>query len=71
MFSIVGIILIAFGVIALIYGGVNFIFGKNIVNKGSMQVRADQQRQIPLSTIASAAESCSLKEPLTVTISWV
>jgi len=69
MFSIVGVTLIVFGVIALIYVDITCTSGKNNAAKGLIQVQADQQGHIPRSTIAGAAESCSLKETLIVTMS--
>jgi hypothetical protein len=55
MITIVGIILIVIGLIALIYGGIAYTSSKNVVDMGSMQVQVEQQRQIPLSPIAGAA----------------
>jgi len=52
--TIVGIILIVIGVIALIYGGITYTSSKNAVDMGSMHLQVDQKHQIPLSPITGA-----------------
>ena len=52
---VIGIILIALGVVGLIYGGITYTSSKNVVEMGSMRVQVDQEQQIPLSPIAGAA----------------
>ncbi len=53
--TILGIALIALGVVGLIYGGITYTTSENVVDMGSMHVQVDQQRHIPLSPIAGAA----------------
>jgi hypothetical protein len=53
--TIVGIILIALGVVGLIYGGITYTYRKDAVDMGPMHVQIDQKRDIPLSPIAGAA----------------
>ncbi len=52
--TIIGVILIALGVIGLIYGGITYTSSKNVVDVGSVHLQVDQERQIPLSPIAGA-----------------
>jgi len=52
--TIIGIILIALGVIGLIYGGISYTSGRNAINMGDMHVQVDETRHIPLSPIAGA-----------------
>jgi hypothetical protein len=52
--TIVGIILIALGVVGLIYGGITYTSTKNVVDLGAVQLKVDQEKEIPLSPIAGA-----------------
>ncbi|MFH2049090.1 MAG: DUF3185 domain-containing protein [bacterium] len=52
--TIIGIILIALGVIGLIYGGISYTSSRNAINVGDMHVQIDETRQIPFSPIAGA-----------------
>lgn len=52
--TIIGIILIALGVVGLIYGGITYTSTKNVVDMGPMHVQVDQKKEIPLSPIAGA-----------------
>jgi len=54
MMTIIGIVLIALGVIGLIYGGITYTSSENVVDVGSMHVQVDQERRTPLSPIAGA-----------------
>ncbi len=54
LITVAGIVLIALGVIGLIYGGISYTSSENVVDVGSMHVQVDQERQIPLSPIAGA-----------------
>ena len=53
--TIIGVMLIALGVVGLIYGGISYTSGKSVVDVGSMHLQVDQKHQIPLSPIAGAA----------------
>jgi uncharacterized membrane protein YidH (DUF202 family) len=46
--GIVGIILIAIGIIALAYGGVSYTTREKVIDAGPLQVSADRQKTIPL-----------------------
>jgi len=46
--GIVGIILIAIGIIALAYGGVSYTTREKVIDAGPVQVSADRQKTIPL-----------------------
>jgi hypothetical protein len=52
--TIIGIILIVLGVVGLIYGGITYTSSKNVVDIGSVQLKVDQQKTIPLSPIFGA-----------------
>ncbi len=52
---IIGLVLIALGVVGLIYGGITYTSSKDVVNLGSVHLQVDQKKQIPLSPIAGAA----------------
>lgn len=54
MMTIIGIILIALGVIGLIYGGISYTSSRNAINMGDMHVQVNETRQIPFSPIAGA-----------------
>jgi uncharacterized membrane protein YidH (DUF202 family) len=46
--AIVGIILIAVGIIALAYGGFSYTTREKVIDLGPLQVSADRQKTIPL-----------------------
>lgn len=49
--GIVGIILIAIGIIALAYGGVSYTTREKVIDAGPLQLSADRQKTIPLPPI--------------------
>lgn len=53
--TIIGIVLVALGVVGLIYGGITYTHAKNIVDIGSVHVKVDDTEHIPLPPIAGAA----------------
>lgn len=53
--SIIGVILIALGVVGLAYGGVTYTTHRNLIDAGDLQLQVDQKEQIPLSPIGGAA----------------
>jgi hypothetical protein len=53
--TIVGLILVVLGVAGLIYGGITYTSSENVVDLGSVHLKVDQTRQIPLSPIAGSA----------------
>jgi len=52
--TIIGIILIALGVVGLIYGGITYTSSRNVVDMGSVHLQVDEKKQIPLAPIAGA-----------------
>jgi len=54
LMTIIGIILIALGVVGLIYGGITYTSSRNVVDMGSVHLQVDEKKQIPLSPIAGA-----------------
>jgi len=49
--GIVGIILIAIGIIALAYGGFSYTTREKVIDAGPLQVSADKQKTVPLPPI--------------------
>ena len=49
--GIVGIILIAIGIVALAYGGFSYTTREKVINVGPLQVSADRQKTIPFPPI--------------------
>ena len=52
--TIIGIILIALGVVGLIYGGITYTSSKSVVDLGAVQLKVDEKKEIPLSPIFGA-----------------
>lgn len=50
--TIIGIILVVIGAVGLIYGGITYTSGRDVVDMGPMHVEVDQERHIPFSPIA-------------------
>lgn len=53
--TIVGIILIALGVIGLIYGGITYTSSKDVVDLGPIEIQVDEKKEIPMPPILGAA----------------
>ncbi len=49
--GIVGLILIAIGIIALAYGGFNYTKREKVIDAGPLQVSADREKTVPLPPI--------------------
>ncbi len=49
--GIIGIILIAVGIIALAYGGFSYTKREKVIDAGPLQVSADKERTVPLPPI--------------------
>jgi uncharacterized membrane protein YidH (DUF202 family) len=49
--GIVGIILIAIGIIALAYGGFSYTTREKVIDAGPLQVSADRQKTVPFPPI--------------------
>ncbi|HJX26261.1 MAG TPA: DUF3185 domain-containing protein [Chthoniobacterales bacterium] len=49
--GIIGIILIAIGIIALAYGGITYTKREKVIDAGPLQVSADREKTIPLPPI--------------------
>ncbi len=49
--GIVGIILIAVGIIALAYGGFSYTKREKVIDAGPLQVSADKEKTVPLPPI--------------------
>jgi hypothetical protein len=49
--GIIGIILIAIGIIALAYGGFSYTTREKVIDAGPLQVSADRHKTIPLPPI--------------------
>ncbi len=53
--TLVGIILIALGVVGLIYGGITYTSQKDVVDLGPIELRVDEKKELPLPPIFGAA----------------
>jgi uncharacterized membrane protein YidH (DUF202 family) len=45
---VVGFVLIALGIVALLYGGISWTREKTVIDAGPVEIRADQRETIPL-----------------------
>jgi hypothetical protein len=52
--NIIGIVLIALGVVGLIYGGITYTSSKDVVDLGAVKLQVDQKKEIPLSPFFGA-----------------
>ena len=50
--AIVGIVLIALGTLALVYGGITYTKSETILDVGPVKATADREKTIPLSPLA-------------------
>lgn len=53
-YAVIGIILIALGIIALAYEGISYTTREKVVDLGPLQVMGDKTHNIPLSPILGA-----------------
>lgn len=49
--SIIGIVLIVIGIIALAYGGFSYTTREKVIDAGPLQVSADKEKTVPLPPI--------------------
>ena len=49
--GIIGLVLIAIGIIALAYGGFSYTTREKVIDAGPLQVSADKERSVPLPPI--------------------
>jgi hypothetical protein len=50
--AILGLLLIAFGVVALAYGGITYTKRETVLDVGPVHATADREKTIPLSPLA-------------------
>jgi uncharacterized membrane protein len=50
--KLIGILLIVFGVVALVAGGISYTSREKVLDVGPIHATADRQRTIPLSPVA-------------------
>lgn len=53
--GILGIILIAIGIVALAYGGFSYTKREKVIDAGPLQVSADREKSVPLPPILGGA----------------
>jgi hypothetical protein len=53
--KVIGLVLIAIGLIGLVWGGFTYTTRKTVVDLGPIQATADQKHEIPLSPILGVA----------------
>jgi hypothetical protein len=49
--AIIGVLLIAFGVLALVYGGITYTKRETVLDVGPIHATADRDKTIPLSPL--------------------
>jgi uncharacterized membrane protein YidH (DUF202 family) len=52
---ILGIVLVVAGILALVYGGINYNKDKTVLQIGSMNVTATEHKSIPIPAVAGVA----------------
>ena len=50
--KIIGIVLVVLGVLALVYGGINYNKNRTVLQMGSMSVTATEHKSIPVPAVA-------------------
>jgi uncharacterized membrane protein YidH (DUF202 family) len=50
--KLIGVVLIVFGVLALVYGGFSYTKTEKVVDLGPLQVNAEKQKTVPIAPIA-------------------
>ena len=53
--TVVGVILIVIGIVALAYQGITYTTSEKVVDLGPLKVEAQREKTVPLPTIAGAA----------------
>jgi uncharacterized membrane protein YidH (DUF202 family) len=53
--KLIGILLIVFGIVALILGGISYIDRDEVVDIGGLEVTTEERKTIPLSPIVGIA----------------
>jgi uncharacterized membrane protein YidH (DUF202 family) len=48
----IGIVLLVIGILALVYGGINYTKNRTVLKVGSMNVTAAEHRSIPIPAVA-------------------
>ena len=62
--KILGFLLVVFGVLALVYGGISYNRQRTVIDVGSFKATATEQKNVPLSPIVGGiallkSDSCS------------
>jgi hypothetical protein len=55
LLTVVGVILIVIGIVALAYQGITYTTSEKVVDVGSLKVEAQREKTVPLPPIAGAA----------------
>ena len=50
--KIIGVVLVVFGLLALIYGGISYNKNRTVLQMGSMSVTATEHKSIPIPAVA-------------------
>jgi hypothetical protein len=53
--SVIGVILIVIGIVALAYQGITYTTSEKVVDLGPLKVEAEREKTLPLPPIAGAA----------------
>jgi uncharacterized membrane protein YidH (DUF202 family) len=55
MVKLIGVLLIVFGIAALVFGGIRYTTHEEVLNIGPVHATAEKHREIPISPIAGIA----------------
>jgi hypothetical protein len=55
LLTVVGVILIVIGIVALAYQGITYTTSEKVVDVGSLKVEAQREKTVPVPPIAGAA----------------
>jgi hypothetical protein len=55
MVKMVGVLLVALGVIALVYGGISYTTSEKVLDVGPLKAEVKREKTIPLSPLAGVA----------------
>lgn len=53
--KIIGIVLVALGILALVYGGISYSKNRTVLEMGPMSVTATEQKRIPVPAVVGVA----------------
>jgi hypothetical protein len=55
MLKLIGVLLIVFGIVALVFGGIRYTTHEEVLDIGPVHATAEKHKEIPISPIAGTA----------------